>query len=58
MSLLDDLLDSGSFTAEFTFACLANLVAAGLLIGGGVAMTARNRTGRLVYTGGAAWCWR
>ena len=53
VSLLDDLLGGGSFTAEFTLACLANLAAAGLLIGGGVAMTARNRTGRLVHTGGS-----
>lgn len=54
VSLLDDLLDGNSFTAEFTLACLANFAAAGLLIGGSVAMTARNRTGRRVYTAGAA----
>jgi hypothetical protein len=57
-STLNDLDDtygiSDSYSSELTAMGLLNLLAAGLLIGGSVAMTGRSRTGRNLYTIGGA----
>jgi hypothetical protein len=42
-----------SYAAEFAIAGVANLLAAGLLIAGGVSMTGRGANGRPMYTFGA-----
>jgi uncharacterized membrane protein YphA (DoxX/SURF4 family) len=42
-----------SYAAEFAIAGVANLLAAGLLIAGGVSMTGRGANGRSMYTFGA-----
>lgn len=42
------------YIAEFTFDAIVDVVAAGLLIAGGVGLTSRNATGRLLLSGGAA----
>jgi hypothetical protein len=58
-SLVNSLDDSSDgvnvedFTAELTFDGFLNLLAAGLLIAGGVIMSARRPNGRLVYSLGA-----
>jgi hypothetical protein len=57
-STLNDLTDtygiSNTYSGELTGAGLINLIAAGLLIGGAVAMTGRSPTGRTVYLVGGA----
>ena len=45
---------SDGYVAEFTFDGIADVVAAGLLIAGGVGLTSRSATGRLLMSGGAA----
>jgi hypothetical protein len=57
-STLNDLDDTygvaDSYSTELTVMGLLNLVSAGLLIGGAVAMTGRSRTGRNLYAIGGA----
>ncbi|HEU5267252.1 MAG TPA: proline-rich domain-containing protein [Jatrophihabitans sp.] len=57
-STLNDLDDtygiSDTYSGELTVAGIVNLIAAGLLIGGAVAMTGRSHTGRTVYVVGGA----
>ena len=45
--------DTGSVTAELTFDGFADLVAAGLLIAGGVSLSGRNKRGRTMLAIGA-----
>jgi hypothetical protein len=49
-----DGVDLGNFTTELTFGGFLNLLAGGLLIAGGVIMSARRPNGRALYAAGAA----